>query len=396
MDHPFICIAGKNNIAVDVLDHVIRHYGKENICVVCNKTETGENTFQRSLRKFALQNKIEEKTLEEIYEIDDLLFMSLEFDRIVKPHLFKDARLYNIHFSMLPKYKGMYTSAHPILNGEEYSGVTLHKIDAGIDTGDIIDQERFKIGDRDDCKALYLKYIKYGTDLVLRNMDGLISKKVIATAQTPYGSTYYSKRSLDYNDLNIDLNQTATGIGRQIRALSFRDYQLPKVFDITIIDYRILDSRSSSKPGTELVRGKSYTIISTIDHNMVLYFDRFDELMKACENGAIDQVKDICSVQKHVNEQDKNGWSPLIKATYFNQTDVVKYLLSLGADPKVKNRNGTNLLMYAKEAYKRNKENTLFKLINRIGVSEKEKDHDNHDLLYYLQKEELTLEELIK
>lgn len=73
MGHPFICIAGKNNIAVDVLEYVIRQYGKESICIVCNKTETGENTFQRSFRRFALQNGIAEKTLEDVYEIDNLL-----------------------------------------------------------------------------------------------------------------------------------------------------------------------------------------------------------------------------------------------------------------------------------------------------------------------------------
>lgn len=73
---------------------------------------------------------------------DDLIFISLEFDKIVNPDLFKDARLYNIHFSLLPSYKGMYTSAIPILNGEEMVGVTFHEIDKGIDTGNIIAQKK--------------------------------------------------------------------------------------------------------------------------------------------------------------------------------------------------------------------------------------------------------------
>lgn len=166
------------------------------------------------------------------------------------------------------------------------------------------------------------------------------------------------------------------------------------MFEKRIIDYRIMNSKALSKPGLELLRGEHYSIIRTIDYNMVLYFDRFDELMVACENGNIDRIKDICSVQKHINVQDKNGWSPLIKATYYNQITVVKYLILMGADIKVRNRNGTNLLMYAKEAYKRSRDNTLFKLFRDMGLSEKEKDYDGHDLIYYLQKDRISLDEL--
>lgn len=396
MERPYICIAGKNNVAVDVLDYIIRYYGKDSVCVICNKTETGENSFQRSLRRFALRNNIRECKLEDVYEIRNLVFISLEYDQLVKPYLFKDARLYNIHFSMLPKYKGMFTSAHPILNGESYSGVTLHLIDAGIDTGDIIDQKRFKIDDTDDCKAVYLKYIKYGTEVVLKNIDDLVWNRATTRVQTALGSSYYSRKSLDYNNLSFDLNQTAEEIGRQIRAFSFRDYQLYQAFGKKIIDYRILDSRSLLKAGTEILRGDSYVIISTVDYNMSLYFDRFDELMEACKSGNFKAVKDICVVRKHVNEQDINGWSPLIKATYNNRVDIVKYLIASGANVRIKNRNGTNLLMYAKEAYRNTGDNTLFKIYHNLGLSEKEVDYDSHDLLYYIDKDGITLEELVK
>lgn len=394
MRRPFICIAGKNNIAVVVLEEVIRRYGKESVCVVCNKTETGENSFQRSLRKFAIQHGIEEKKLEDVYDIDNLLFLSLEFDRIISPKLFFNAKLYNIHFSMLPQYKGMYTSAHPILNGEKYTGVTLHEIDSGIDTGDIIAQERFLIEAVDDCKALYLKYIEHGTDLVIKNLDNLINDKITTRVQSFRKSSYYAKGSIDYRDLRVDINQTAVGIERQIRAYSFRDYQLPRIFGFPIIDCLILGSKSLSKAGEEILRGDNYSIISTVDYNMVLYYDRFDELMDACQNGNITLVKDICDVHKHVNEQDYNGWSPLIKATYNSRVAVVKYLVSVGADINVKNRNGTNILMYAKEAYKKTKDNTLFKLFLHMGLSMDAEDYMGRNLNYYLKLDGISIREL--
>lgn len=395
MERPYICIAGKNNIAVDVLKYIIEHYGKEDICVVCNKTDTGENGFQRSFRQFAKLIGVPERKLEDVYETKNLVFLSLEFDRIVKPWLFSDARLYNIHFSLLPKYKGMYTSAHPILNGEKYSGVTLHYIDAGIDTGDIIDQERFDIEDC-DCRALYLRYVEHGTAVVLKNLEDIIWNRTIAEKQKEKESTYYSRSSISYDKIDIDLNQTAEGVQRQLRAYSFREYQLPEVLGRKIVDSRILNSRAEGKPGTVLFQTEDYIVLNTVDYHITLIIDKFSELMTACTNGDMEMVKKICAYSKNViNSKDDNGWTPLICATYNNQIEIVKFLISTGADVNVVNRNGTNLLMYAKEAYRNNADNTLFKLFSQMGISARKRDYKGRDLLSYISEENITLEELM-
>ena len=52
---------------------------------------------------------------------------------------------YLIFISLLPKYRGVFTSTNVILNNEKTTGVTFHKIDKGIDTGDIIGQKSFKL-----------------------------------------------------------------------------------------------------------------------------------------------------------------------------------------------------------------------------------------------------------
>ncbi len=394
MRRPYICIAGKNNISVDVLKYVVEHYGKENVCVVCDRTDNGENTFQRSLRKYSKLIGVPEHSLKDLYDVDDLVFLSLEFDRIINPKLFKNARLYNIHFSLLPLYKGMYTSVYPLLNGERDSGVTLHFIDEGIDTGAIIDQERFCIEDC-DCKSLYLRYINYGTRVVIRNIDDIVYDRAIGSQQKKHGSCYYPKESISFKNIKIDLNQTADGIQRQLRAYSFRDYQLPKVYGREILDTRILDSKSSLKSGEVIFETDSFLIVSTIDYDIVLYFDLFEELLKACEEGDLKKVRDICSVNKHINEQDKNGWSPIIKATYYNHKEIVEYLIANGADIHIKNRNGTNLLMYAKDAYKKSRDNYLFKKYRLMGLSENEVDYAGKSLIDYLEYEDISFDELI-
>ena len=139
-----LCIAGKNRIAVECLRYVVEHYGaRADIYAICNSGDNGMDNWQPSLRKYAASLKnVAVINLEEAQDISDVYFFSLEFDRIIKPERFNSKNLFNLHFSLLPKYRGMYTSAHPLLNGETESGCTLHIIDSGIDTGAVVNGRR--------------------------------------------------------------------------------------------------------------------------------------------------------------------------------------------------------------------------------------------------------------
>ena len=321
-----IVIAGKGNMAVEVLLHVIDNCREDLIGVVCNRNETGDDNHLRSLRRAARDNGVYELSLEECYGIENLIFLSLEFDRIIRPSKFKSsARLFNIHFSLLPSYKGMYTSAMPILNGEDFSGVTLHRIDAGIDTGEIIDQEKFSISEM-DCRELYFTCHGRGAALMLKNLDDIREGRESSRPQEAAHSTYYSKSAIDYSDLHIDLNQTADFISRQIRAFSFREFQLPKVNDIPIIDFHITGNRSVEKPGTLIEESDKHMLIATIDYDIILYKDRLGELLSACRRGDLETVKDICSVRKHIRERDALGRTPLSVASENNRADIVSFL----------------------------------------------------------------------
>src|SRR5688572_20055592 len=105
-----ICIAGKNNIAVEAVEYILNFIPKENLYLIGNKTDNGQDTWQRSLKKFAIDNDIALVEQKDVYDIDNLLFISLEFDRLINPAKYKTDRIFNIHFSLLPKYKGMFTS----------------------------------------------------------------------------------------------------------------------------------------------------------------------------------------------------------------------------------------------------------------------------------------------
>ena len=199
MEKNTIVIAGKNDIATDMLKYTYDRFGKEyEIKVLCNSTENGIDSWQKSLRKMAISLNVIECKIDDIYHIKNLIFISLEYDSVVDPSKFMSNYLYNIHFALLPRYKGMYTSIMPIINGEKRGGVTLHRIEKGIDTGDIIDQIEFEISSADCASDLYMKYEQYAKILYMNNIDNIIAHKIVSRRQQASDSLYYSRKTIDF------------------------------------------------------------------------------------------------------------------------------------------------------------------------------------------------------
>ena len=382
-----ICIAGKNDIAVNILLHCIENYSEYKIVCVTNKNETGVNLWQKSLKWFAERNNVEVVSLQDIYEMEELLFLSLEFDRIIKPEKFKSTELYNIHFSMLPKYKGMFTSVLPILNNEEHTGVTLHKIRDGIDTGEIIEQQKVVIEPDDTAFNLYIKLINEGTELIIRNIEKLLEGEVTAIPQSKEGSTYFSTDAIDFGNLKLDVNKTAYQIQNQIRAFCFRPYQLLNWNGVKYIECEILSSVSICKPGTILEETKVYTKIATIDYDTILYKDVFYELLELIKVGNNKKAKELCSCKKIIESKEKYGWSALTVAVYNNNFEMVQFLVDRGADIFVLNNNGTNLLMYAKNCFVEYKDATIFEYLMKKGLNKEQPDYYGKKLCDYCYEE---------
>lgn len=363
-----LCIAGKNNIAVDCLKYAFKFIKKSEICVVLNKSDNFKNTWQKSLGFYAKKENIEIKTLAEVQRIKDIVFLSLEFDKIINPELFNSKKLYNIHFSLLPEYKGMYTSLIPILHGKNYSGVSLHFIDKGIDTGDIIKQVKFDITNLNSSN-LYLLYLKKGTELVCKTMPDLLFENVKAVPQSSILSTYYSKTSFDFIDRRIITKQTAFQIQQFVKALTFRVYQLPFFNEYEIYKTQITDIKSTERPGIVLKENDEFIEIASIDYNIKLFKDYYNELIDCCKNDNFDRVVQIIDLVPNLNEIESNGWNPLMIACYFGANNVVKLLLGRGADPNLTNLNGTTTLMYAKDAFLKNRDFSIIDLLLKKGAN---------------------------
>ena len=227
----YICIAGKNKCAVDAVKFLLyRKLSKDKIIILPNLNDNGKDNWQPSLKKFAKKNKIKVTTLEKLYSLKQLFFFSLEYDKFINVNKFQSKNLFNLHFSLLPKYRGCHTNFLQIYKGEKFSGVTLHKIDKGIDTGDIIDQIKFKIRINDTAYENYLRLMKYSIILLKKNLFKILNSKYKLNKQKLSRGSYYSKNSINYKKI-IKFKGKNFSIKKhnKIRSLIFPAYQFPIV-----------------------------------------------------------------------------------------------------------------------------------------------------------------------
>lgn len=141
------------------------------------------------------------------------------FGQILPPAILELPRFgcLNVHTSLLPKYRGAAPIQWAILSGERETGVTIMKMDAGLDTGGILSQERTAILDQDDGQTLHDRLAQLGARLFVQTVPDYISGKTRPAPQPTEGATY--ARKIVKEDGRLDWNRTAGELWNQVRAL---------------------------------------------------------------------------------------------------------------------------------------------------------------------------------
>ncbi|MBU1092726.1 methionyl-tRNA formyltransferase [Patescibacteria group bacterium] len=123
----------------------------------------------------------------------------------------------NVHASLLPQYRGASPITASILNGDEYTGVTLMKMELAMDTGPIIiKSDLIKIEDSDTIASLTQKLMQVGVDLLDQHLIKYLSGEIKLIPQDDAQATYV--KIINKTDGKIDWQHSADMIDRQIRA----------------------------------------------------------------------------------------------------------------------------------------------------------------------------------
>jgi methionyl-tRNA formyltransferase len=123
----------------------------------------------------------------------------------------------NVHTSLLPKYRGAAPIQHALLNGDPETGVTIMKMDVGLDTGDILTQERAPIDASDNAQTLHDRLANIGAELLARTIPDFVSGSIQPRPQPAEGVTHAPK--IKKQDGQIHWTQPAQIIRNRIRAM---------------------------------------------------------------------------------------------------------------------------------------------------------------------------------
>ncbi|MFO1486872.1 MAG: methionyl-tRNA formyltransferase [Verrucomicrobiota bacterium] len=124
----------------------------------------------------------------------------------------------NVHTSLLPKYRGASPIQRAVLNGDPTSGVTIMKMDAGMDTGAILTQQTTPITPADNAQTLHDRLAEIGASLLVRTIPEYAAGNIQPRPQPSEGVSFAPK--IKKSDGQLDWHQPAVALWNRVRGLS--------------------------------------------------------------------------------------------------------------------------------------------------------------------------------
>ncbi len=150
-------------------------------------------------------------------KIDDVLDAGAElgvvvaFGRLIKPHVLAAVPMVNVHFSLLPRWRGAAPLERAILAGDTETGVCLMKLEEGLDTGPVYKCRSLSIGPEETADELRARLVDAGTELLIESL-----RTGLGTPTPQEGEPTYAEK-IDPAEHHIDWDAPAAAVHRVIR-----------------------------------------------------------------------------------------------------------------------------------------------------------------------------------
>lgn len=180
----------------------------------------------------------------------------------------------NVHASLLPKYRGAAPIQYAILDGEKETGITIMYMDVGIDTGDIILQERLTIESNETGGSLFDKMALLGSKLLIKALDQIENGTASRVEQDNEKATHVKIISkemgkLDFSLPAVRLERMVRGLNPWPSAYTFLDGKTLKLWKADVEEDDIAD-RSGVKPGEIIEIRKDAIVVNTGDGKLLI------------------------------------------------------------------------------------------------------------------------------
>ncbi len=182
-------------------------------------TTTKEFAIKRGIPYFQPENLKNDDFLNNIKKFSVDIFLVIAYGKKLQSELlfYPPLHSFNLHFSLLPRWRGAAPVNWAILAGDKQTGLTFMKMDEGIDTGDILTQQVLEINENETAEELFKRIIDVGKPFLIHSLEIIENRNFILTKQDESLATYASIFKKD--DGLIDWNKTAIEIHNKIRGM---------------------------------------------------------------------------------------------------------------------------------------------------------------------------------
>ena len=151
------------------------------------------------------------------HDVDDVLDAGADlgvvvaFGRIIRPHVLAALPMVNLHFSLLPRWRGAAPVERAILAGDDRTGVDLMVVEEGLDTGAVHARAELIIGPDETADELRTRLVDAGTELLVASLTAGLDEPTPQEGEPVYA------HKIGPDDLRIDWSSPAEQIHRQVR-----------------------------------------------------------------------------------------------------------------------------------------------------------------------------------
>lgn len=258
-----IVFLGTPDFAVESLDLLVKN--GFNIVGVVTATDKpagrGHKMLPSAVKQYAVEHGLnllqperlkDETFVEQLRALDADLFIVIAF-RMLPEVVWQMPRLgtFNLHASLLPRYRGAAPINWAVINGEKETGVTTFFLKHEIDTGDIIQQQAIAIGDDENVGSVHDRLMHLGAQLTLDTVNAILDGTVTPVPQDKLLKGEPTPAPKIFRDTcRIDLTKTAAEVHNLVRGLSpypgaWIDITLP---DGNLLSTKIFETKLTATP----------------------------------------------------------------------------------------------------------------------------------------------------
>ena len=240
------------------------------------KRSRGSKLIASPIKKIALNhnipvftpNKIKNNIsfIENLKSFNSDVFVVIAYGKILSNEILSIPKYgcWNAHASLLPRWRGAAPIHWALLKGDSFTGIGIMKMDEGLDTGDLLLEEKVRIEESDNLYTLSQKLSILSSNLIHKSLDIIENDpKALGTKLRPQKSKDIESkyaRMINKEDYKLDFNDSAENIMRKVKGLFPSSFLLHKGKILKILKVRLLSEKEKTKTDKSFTKNNIHYI----------------------------------------------------------------------------------------------------------------------------------------